>query len=63
MRMNENVISRDQAIGEADEALKLTREERIKNFEEILKSILNEVEDKGKENPLILLFNDHRSIF
>ncbi|CAF1107258.1 unnamed protein product [Adineta steineri] len=39
----------DKAIEEADQAFKLTREDRIKNFDEILKKILSKAE-KNKSN-------------
>lgn len=49
---NENfayfLSSRDQAVEDADNALKLSPEERIKNFEEILQTILNGTKSKEK---------------
>lgn len=52
--------TRDIAIEQADEALQLPYEERIANFESILKTILDEAESNEKhdvaEAPRILSF-------
>lgn len=42
--LNMGIFNRDKAIEEADAALKLTREQRIENFAELLNNILNNAE-------------------
>ena len=42
------IESRDQAIEEADQALKLPREKRVENFAQMLKEILDNAAAKGK---------------
>lgn len=39
--MNSIIFFRDKALEAADEAIKLTREQRLENFADILKIILN----------------------